>query len=327
MDVTKPRITHLFRPFNLLTIAATMVLLKIGLLEPMLRMVSEVAKMELVSQISLIQFSILMASVVFIAAGGYVLNDIKDVKTDEINGNGNPVGTLISAEKANVIYQICTTIGLVLGFLIAFQLGNYNYGIIQLTAAISLWFYSNYFKTSFISGNLIVAFVVALVPLTVGIYEVSLIQIAYFNKVVEYKDFNFNFLAYWFIAYSLFVFLITLIREIIKDVEDVKGDRAIGATTLPIVLGEKWARIISSMLMVTAIGALVYTRLNYLIDTISSAFIVVAITLLVINIVVLWIDKHVVFRASTWTKLIAIVGVVYLYALGYIIDNQLFFNV
>lgn len=327
METRKPRITHLFRPFNLVTIAATMILLKIGLLEPMLRMISEVAKMELVSQISIMQFALLMASVILIAAGGYILNDIKDVKADEINGNGNPVGTLISPEKANMLYQVTTILGLGIGFFIAFQLGNYNFGIIQLTAAISLWFYNNYFKTSFLSGNLMVAFVVALVPLTVGIYEVSLVQIAYFNKVTEFKDFNFNFLAYWFIAYSVFVFLITLIREIIKDLEDMEGDTQIGATTLAITLGEKMTKVISSLLIVLAILALGYARMYYLIDGISSTFILLTIILLVINMVVLWVDKKILFKASTWTKVVSIIGVLYLYALGYVIDNQLFFNV
>lgn len=322
----QPRITHLFRPLNLVIIIATMYLCKYGLMEPMLRMISDVVKLEMVSQLTPMWFGSLVASVVFIAAGGYVLNDLKDVKGDAINQNGNPVGSLISESSANTIYQVLTILGIAIGFAVGFQLGNYNYGIIQLTAAISLWFYSNYFKRSFLWGNLVVAFVVALVPLTVGIYEVSLVQIAYFQKVTEYQDFNFNFLAYWFMAYSAFVFLITLIREIIKDVEDVKGDQAVGATTMPVVLGEQIAKVVASILLVATVGALVYTRLYYLIDGISSAFILFEIILIVINMVALWVERNLWVKPSTWTKIISVVGVIYLFALGYIINNQLFFN-
>ncbi|MGB0391837.1 MAG: UbiA family prenyltransferase [Salibacteraceae bacterium] len=322
-----PRIAHLFRPFNLVIIIATMYLLKYGLMEPMLRMIGGVVKINLESQLSPLWFGILVLSVVFIAAGGYILNDIKDVKADEVNGNGNPVGSLISESLANTLYQVFTILGLILGFGIAFKIGNYNYGIIQLTAAISLWFYSNYFKRSFLSGNLVVAFVVALVPLTVGIYEVSLVQIKYFNAVTDYKDFNFNFLAYWFMAYSAFVFILTIIREIIKDVEDEKGDRIIGAQTLAIVLGTKTTKYIVSGLLVGTIGLLVYTRLYFLVDKISSAFILVEIILLAINIVALWLENRMLVKSSTWTKITSVIGVIYLIALGYIIDNQLFFNV
>ncbi|MFT4753549.1 MAG: 4-hydroxybenzoate polyprenyltransferase [Salibacteraceae bacterium] len=327
MKANTPQITHLFRPINLVIIILTMVLLKYGLMEPMLRMLSEAAKMDLESQITPIWFSVLICSVVFIAAGGYILNDIKDQKTDAVNHNGNPVGSLITIERANSLYQITTVLGLALSFLVAFHLGNYNYGIIQLTAAISLWFYSHYFKTEFLSGNFIVAFVVALVPLTVGIYEVSLVQITYFNKVTEFVDFNFNFLAYWFISYAAFVFLITLIREIIKDVEDITGDKTIGANTLPIALGEKKTKALATLLFMVAIYGLVYVRLYYLIDAISSSFILIEILLVILNIVALWKSNGFLMKASTWTKIISVVGVLFLGALGYIIDNQLFFNV
>jgi 4-hydroxybenzoate polyprenyltransferase len=269
----------------------------------------------------------LVLSVVLIAAGGYILNDIKDVRIDAVNRNGNPVGRLISPETANKLYQVTTVLGLVIGFVVAFKLGNYNYGIIQLTAAISLWFYSNYFKTEFLSGNIVVAFVVALVPLTVGIYEVSLVQIAYFNQVIEFEDFNFNFLAYWFIAYSAFVFLITLVRELIKDIEDLAGDKAEGANTLPIVLGVKTAKVLVSVLIFLVIGLLVYVRDTYLIDSISTGFIYFTIVLFIINLLALWMEKRLLFSASNWTKVISVIGVVYLYFLGYIINNQLFFNV
>ncbi len=323
----KAKMSHLFRPLNLVIIGLTMYLLKYGLLHAMLRMLSKIVKVDLVSQMSPFQFTLLVASVLFIAAGGYILNDIKDVKTDELNRSANPVGKLITLEKANTLYQVFTVIGLVFSFWIAFDIGNYNYGIIQLTAAISLWFYSNYFKSEFLSGNLVVAFVVALVPLTVGVYEVSLVQIAYFNKVQGFQDFNFNFLAYWFLAYSTFVFVLTLIREIEKDMEDVTGDQSIGAKTLPIVLGINAAKGVATSLYVLVLIGFYWVRVNFLTDPISGTFILVFILLILLNLFQLWSGKTILAKVSTWSKVISVVGILFLYALGYIIDNELFFNV
>lgn len=327
MSEVKPKMSHLFRPLNLVIIGGTMYLLKYGLMHAMLRMLSKIVKVELVSQMSPFQFTLLVASVIFIAAGGYVLNDIKDVKTDAINKSANPVGKLITIEKANLMYQVLTILGLVFSFWVAFDIGNYNYGIIQLTAAISLWFYSNYFKSEFLSGNLVVAFVVALVPLIVGIYEVSLVQIAYFQEVLGFQDFNFNFLAFWFLAYSIFVFVLTLIREIEKDMEDIKGDQSIGAKTLPIVLGLNVAKYIATLLYVLVLVGLYWVRVNFLTDPISGTFILVFIGLILLNLFQLWTGKTLLTKVSTWSKIISIVGVLFLYALGYIIDNELFFNV
>ena len=327
MTKKKAQISHLFRPFNLIIITATMYLLKYGLMHPIMRMLSKMVNLEMVSQIEPFPFAMLVAGVVLIAAGGYILNDIKDVKTDEINNTGNPVGKLISVEKANLLYQITTGLGLALSFWVAFEIGNYNYGIIQLTAAISLWFYSNYFKTEFLSGNLVVAFVVALVPLTVGIYEVSLVQIAYFNKVTDFKDFNFNFLAFWFLGYSVFVFVLTLIREIEKDMEDATGDQQIGANTLPIVLGSRVAKLVVTFLYTAVVVGLYWVRLHFLTDPISGTIILTILFVIILNLFQLWSGKKLLMRVSSWSKVLSLIGVLFLFALKYIIDNELFFNV
>ncbi len=323
----KAKISHLFRPFNLGMIALTMYLLRFGLLQPMLEFTSDLISLEVVTQIPELLFAGLVLSVLLIAVGGYIINDYKDVKVDKLNNTPNPVGILISPEKTYLLYQITTVLGLALGFFIGYKLGNYNLGIIQLTAAISLWFYSYYFKTELLSGNLIIAFVVALVPLTVGIYEVTLLQVFYFQKVKSLVDFNFNFIAYWFLAYSLFAFLMTFIRELLKDVEDLSGDQQIGAQTLPIQYGVKSSFGVATGLYILVIIGLVYAQMHFITDNISRAFVAVIVLLIALNVYQIWSKKTLVFKPSTWNKIISFIGVVYLAALGYIISNQLFFNV
>lgn len=323
----KPQITHLFRPLNLLMIGVTMYLLRFGLLKPMLGFVSGIAKLEIESQISELWFALLVLSVILIAAGGYIINDIRDVKTDKYNKTPNPVDEIISSESAYLWYQVTTGLGVLLGFGVGYQLGNYNLGVIQFSAAVSLWFYSYYFKRELIIGNLIVAFVMALVPLTVGIYEVSLIQNTYLSKITEFKDFNFNFIAFWFIGYACFVFVFTWAREILKDIEDLEGDRRVGARTLPIQWGVKPANVLVTLLYGILIYGLYTVKIQFITDPISSGFIFLLIALLVLSIVLIWLNKTFWFSPSTWNKLMSLIGVVYLIALGYIINNELFFNV
>jgi 4-hydroxybenzoate polyprenyltransferase len=322
-----PQISHLFRPLNLLIIASTMYLLRLGLLQPMLDFISKQVELEISSQIPEIWFALLVLSVLLIAAGGYIINDIKDIKTDQHNHGKNPVNQLISSDKAYVLYQITTISGLILGFVIGYHFGNYNLGVIQLTAAISLWFYSYYFKSELIIGNLIIAFMVALVPLTVGIYEVSLVQTFYISQITKFKDFNFNFIAFWFLGYSAFVFLITWIREIIKDIEDIDGDIRIGAKTLPIQWGVQSAQIIITLLYLVVIGGLIQVRLAFLTDQISLIFILIIVGLILFNLITIWMDKNYLMKWSNWNKVLSIIGILYLAALGYIINNELFFNV
>lgn len=322
-----PQITHLFRPLNLIIIATTMYLLRLGLLQPMLGFISKQVDLEITSQISELWFALLVLSVLLIAAGGYIINDIKDVKTDLHNHGKNPVGQLISSDNAFLLYQVTTIVGLILGFIVGYHFGNYNLGIIQLTAAISLWFYSYYFKSELIIGNLIIAFMVALVPLIVGIYEVTLIQTFYISQITKFKDFNFNFIAFWFLSYSAFVFIITWIREIIKDIEDLDGDIRSGAKTLPIQWGTKSAKAIITVLYLIVIAGLIKVRSAFLTDQISLLFILLITGLIIFNIITIWMNKHVFIKWSNWNKVLSIIGVIYLAALGYIINNELFFNV
>jgi len=322
-----PQITHLFRPYNLLIIALTMYLLRFGLLKPMLSFVSDITKLEITSQITELWFGLLVLSVLLIAAGGYILNDIRDIKGDKFNNRPNPVDKIISSESAYLWYQITTVVGILIGFGVGYKLGNYNLGIIQFAAAVSLWFYSYYFKRELVIGNLIVAFVVALVPLTVGIYEVSLIQNEYLTKITEFKDFNFNFISFWFIGYAGFVFLFTWVREILKDIEDLEGDRRIGARTLPIQWGVKTANVLVSVLYGVLIYGLFYVKSHFITDPISSVFSFLLIFLIILNIVMIWLNKNFLFSPSTWNKLMSLIGVIYLIALGYIINNELFFHV
>jgi 4-hydroxybenzoate polyprenyltransferase len=156
---------------------------------------------------------ILSASTILIAAAGYIINDYYDVKIDLINKPERVViGKSITRRYAIFFHTALSFLGVALGLLI-----NWKVGAINFICAFLLWLYSNNLKRQPLIGNVVVSFLTGLsVFILVFLYE------QFFPLVV---------------AYSLFAFFMTLIREVVKDMEDVKGDNSFGCKTLPIVWG------------------------------------------------------------------------------------------
>ncbi len=171
----------------------------------------------------------ILISCVCISAAGYIINDYFDVKIDQINKpNAVIIGRNISRRQALFLHQILNIIGGVLGVL-----AGYKVLFVNMLAITLLWFYASIFKKKPLIGNVIVAFLLALV----------LIEIAWVFEPTNTKI--------WF--YAFLVFSVNLIREIIKDMEDKDGDAAHGAHTLPIVLGLVSSKKIVYGLMISSL--------------------------------------------------------------------------
>ncbi|MCP9756897.1 prenyltransferase [Lacihabitans sp. CCS-44] len=172
------------------------------------------------------EFLILVLSTVLIAAGGYIINDYFDVKIDQINKPDEVfVGRIIKRRYALLIHQILSGMGVVLGLFLSWKILLVNSFSVTI-----LWFYASIFKKKPFSGNLIVAFLTALSISEIALYYEP-------GRIIIH-------------IYALFAFFINLIREIIKDMEDMKGDAAHGSKTLPIFLGiRKTKNIIYSLLV------------------------------------------------------------------------------
>lgn len=152
-------------------------------------------------------------STVTIAAAGYIINDYFDVKIDLVNKpNEVIIGRLIKRRWAIIIHQSLNVIGVLLGLLISVKVF-----IINLVAVTCLWFYAERFKRLAFIGNFVVA----------SLTGASLVVMAVYYPG---SDLLIN-------IYAVFAFGITLIREVIKDMEDVPGDKKYGCRTLPIIWG------------------------------------------------------------------------------------------
>lgn len=241
--------SRLIRWQNLLFVA-----LVIWLMEKMVA-VPLLLRLGLPEQLPAWVFYLLMLSVVFIAAGGYVINDYFDVKIDQINRPDRLIVTrTFTKQQAMLFHQVLTAIGVVAGIVVAVYLRSWSLALIYILVPGLLWFYSSSYKRQFIVGNLIVALTAALVPLMVALANAEYLKQHY----AEYSVclYAMRDLYQWIGAFALFDLLTTFIREVIKDLQDQAGDRELECHTLPIRLGNTWTKVIVTLLiLLVAAGA------------------------------------------------------------------------
>jgi 4-hydroxybenzoate polyprenyltransferase len=170
----------------------------------------------------------LLASTLFIAIGGYVVNDIYDVVTDSINKPDRVwIPKLIKKRHAFVVYIVVTFVGLILGLYLVTLLGNLNQFSWFVFPVVLLYIYAVWAKKRYVIGNVLVSFLVSY----------SLFIVVLFNSVSEQiTPFVFEFQEVITLL-VFFAFVVNLLREIVKDAEDVMGDKAIGAVSIPIRFG------------------------------------------------------------------------------------------
>jgi 4-hydroxybenzoate polyprenyltransferase len=265
-------LTKLIRLPNLIIIALTMCGVRYGLLETLWLDVATMLRMEGAADVSEwrlhmkgIDFILLLASVLLVAASGYIINDYFDVKADRINKPERMViGSAYSRRMAIGLHLGISLLGLLLALIVSYRSGRWEFASLQLFSIIALWFYSSHLKKQLLSGNVLIAFLAALVPMTVGIYEFvngSLPSIEKLNLLLPGAGSSlFTKAALLVSGFSLFAFLTNLIREIVKDTEDMQGDMESGCRTLPIVIGEHRTRFLLLFLIIFTSGLLGFVQ-------------------------------------------------------------------
>ena len=215
-------ILHLIRYKNLLMVFLSMFLTKYFLIESFIS----------TSLLSDIDFIILTISILLITMGGYLINDIYDIESDKINKPDKVyITTIISIKNGLFLYFLTSITGLILGFYLSVNKNLNHLSGYFIVTVIILFVYTKILKKLPLIGNIIVALLVSLPIFLVYEFDQSMISI---------KDiFDNLFLSIIIFFYLLFAFLTTLIREIIKDLQDIKGDNKFKLKTLPIMIGKK----------------------------------------------------------------------------------------
>src|SRR5262245_49502930 len=218
---------RLIRSANLFFIALTLYLVQYTIIKPFL------AQAGLTPTLSDLNFFLLVFATLLVAAAGYIINDYFDVEIDEINKPRKIfIDRTIHHRSAILLHQFLTGLGVLLALYVAWRAGNFKLGFIHAIIAAFLWFYSTGYKKRLLIGNIVIAFLSCLVILIVGLYEKQLFELKNVAELqAEYSIFVLLF------YYFLFAFLLSLARELVKDAEDIEGDRRFGCRTLPIVIG------------------------------------------------------------------------------------------
>jgi 4-hydroxybenzoate polyprenyltransferase len=266
------------------------------------------------SQIPEFIFFLLVLSTVLIAAAGYVINDYFDRKADLINRPGKVILGRILKRRAGMFWHVVLNIiGVGIGVYVSYKLGLLRFSIIFVFISGLLWFYSTTYKRQVLLGNLVVGFMVAMVPLLLLLFELPLIFSKYRFFIVS-DSVGVQQLVFWISGYSMFAFLLTLQREIVKDLEDFEGDFAFGRQTIPIAWGSIIAKRITMGLTLGTVVLISIINIRYLNDyiTLGYTFFVLVLPLLILLYKLYKADsKDDYHTCSTLIKIIMLGGIVY----------------
>ena len=180
-----------------------------------------------------LDFSLLLLATLAIASAGYIINDVFDVKADKINKPDKVIiGNIISSKLAYNYYHGLNAVGIIAGLYVAYRIKNLSFISIFVITALLLKLYNSNFKKLPLLGNITISLLVSLSILIVGIFDI-IPAVTENNTAVQYYAFSV------LTDYAIFAFMLMLLREVVKDIEDVNGDKILNMKTLPILLGRK----------------------------------------------------------------------------------------
>ncbi len=216
-------------------------------------------------------YILLNISVLATAAAGNIINDISDVETDRINRPKKLIiNVSISENQAQRVYWFMLIISIISALLLSIYKESIYFLLITATFNGLLWFYAKRYKQQFLVGNLVIAFLSAGLIFYVWLFDLLvIIKDPITNARMEPL---LGMMAQVIFIYAAFAFLSSLIREVIKDMEDMKGDFKTGSRTLAIVIGESHTTRIVQVLMLLLLALLVWWQIILFKNAALAAF-------------------------------------------------------
>ena len=253
-------------------------------------------------------FFMITAAYMLVAAAGYVINDYFDLGIDSVNKPDKVFITRgISRGGALAAYVLMNVMAAGLGCAVSWQLGGWSPLYCIFACIVLLYFYSAFFKKRFLIGNILVAGISASAVPVLALMEGDAGGI--FPETLRY-------MTIYTILYTGFAFILSFARELVKDLEDVEGDRRYGGRTMPIVLGARTAHWIVAVALFSLIGVLAALQpVLWAQGSTTSMLSLYSICLIILPLG--WIllkvfgaravqDYH---RLSTWIKLVMLTGI------------------
>jgi 4-hydroxybenzoate polyprenyltransferase len=305
---------HLIRGGNLLFIVLTQLLFRYKVIDGFL-LEHGIFYSQNAAHTADILFLMIVMSTVFIAAAGYIINDVYDVRADQINKPDQVlIGKVISEKSAKTVYHSLNIIGLLLSLVAFIVLGKPSLITAPLLVSMMLYLYAIKHKCNGFLGNIFIAFSTALVVLLVWLFEYYRLVIGGANYLLD--DPGFKTIL---VGYSFFAFGLTLLREWAKDLEDAEGDRSVGCRPFMAKRSLKGSRnwmLAGTVAMVLFLSLFQYYLMqNFPGHNLFNAIFVTLSLLLLVNVIPLIIkakDKKHYSRLSSTYKLIMAAGILYM---------------
>ena len=204
----------------------------------------------------MIRFVLLLFASLFIAAAGYIINDYFDINIDEVNKpNKMVVDKVIHRRWAIAWHFMLSGAGIILTVLAVPFLQKWYIILANVACVILLWFYSTNFKKSLLTGNIVISLLTAWTILVIFFSKMNLAD------AFTGEHHRFFRLA---ILYAGFAFIISLVREAIKDMEDMPGDAKYGCRTMPILWGLNATKVYVAVWLVVLVAVLLILQVYVL---------------------------------------------------------------
>lgn len=205
-------------------------------------------------------FILLMISSVVIAAAGYIINDYFDLNIDLINKPHKLVVDKIISRRWVIFWHLLFSIaGIMLGFYIDWKTKVRFLGLANFACVALLFFYSVSLKKKLLAGNIVISALTAWVILVIGWCETS--NLLNPNLISSFAE-KITRVSFF---YAGFAFVISLVREVVKDLEDIEGDRRYGCNTMPIAWGINATKVFLAVWMVVLTGSLLIVQFYVLV--------------------------------------------------------------
>ncbi len=186
---------------------------------------------------------LVIASTLMIAAAGYLINDYYDQKIDMVNRPDKVIiGVVLKRRKALLLHSFLNFVAVAIGFYV-----DVFVGLVHIISSTSLWLYSNHLRRLPLIGNLAIGALTGMTLLILPLYYRETSNIV--------------------LIYAFFAFIMVFLREVLKDIEDVKGEAAFGCTTVPVVWGIRGAKIVIYIVVLAGAALLMgflMTQMNWI---------------------------------------------------------------
>jgi len=296
---------RLIRSVNLLFIAITQLLFQYCIVGPIFQ------HAQVPPVLTLPVFITLIAASVLIAAAGYIINDYFDLNIDLVNKPEKLVVEKIIKRRWAIIWHLVFSgLGVLCSVYVGWKTRAWWLIPANMGCIAALWFYSTTFKKKLLSGNVIISLLTAWVILVIGFITHYVV----FKRPDVYAPVNASKLMRLTFLYAGFAFIISLIREVVKDMEDMAGDARYGCRTMPIVWGVNVSKVFTATWLIVLITAVII-MLAYILPfkwwwaAVYCALLIVIPLLYLLRKLVKAVTPADFHKLSSWLKLIMLTGI------------------